>query len=621
LIVRAERCWWTDEVKRVNAVHPGSRCVITTGRVARSQRRVNHANLRPICGRGAAPSRDPLVHLNLSSRPTTQHRRRVQLMGIGQLLRTGIGRRPGARFCAGAIALGTVLAAASAAGVSTAATHGNGGATPVVTIMDGAVRGKTTGATDEFLGIPYAAPPVGSLRWRPPQPAARWSGERDVTTFAPHCAQPATPFGAASSSEDCLYLNVFVPAGRKHGGKGHPVMVWIHGGGLLIGESDDYHPAQLAADGTVVVTINYRLGALGFLAHPALAEQPGGSTGAYGLMDQQAALRWVQRNIRAFGGNPRKVTIAGESAGGLSVMAHVASPAAHGLFARAIVQSGSFLTQTPLAAAETAGEAFAAKAGCASQSAACLRGLPVSIIQANENPSLFGYVPGVVDGEVLKQSIGTALDSGQFNRVPIINGTNHDEARLLTAVSELQGAPVTAANYQAMMASTLGVSADVAAVVATEYPLSAYPSPAVALSAAGTDALFACPALALDKLASKFVPTFAYEFNDDNAPQRYLPPVSFPYGAPHASELQYLFDLPTAPIAGALTAQQQRLAASMQHYWAHFAARGLPSSPGEPPWPGFNSHSQKMLSLVPPRPHVETDFAAAHHCAFWAQAG
>jgi para-nitrobenzyl esterase len=489
----------------------------------------------------------------------------------------------------------------------------------VVTIAGGVVRGKVTGGADEFLGIPYAAAPVGALRWRPPQPAARWKGERDATKFAPHCAQPASPFGVASSSEDCLYLNVFAPAGRKHGGDSHPVMVWIHGGSLSLGESDDYDPAELVADGTVVVTINYRLGALGFLAHPALADRPGGSSGAYGLMDQQAALRWVQRNIRAFGGDPRRVTIAGESAGGLSVLAHVASPGARGLFARAIVQSGPALTQTPLEQAETAGEAFAAKVGCASQSAACLRGVPLSIIQANDRTTGSGYVPGVVDGEVLKQSIGAALASGQFNRVPIINGTTHDEARLSIAGLELQGAPVTAANYEAMIASTLGVSAPVAAAVATQYPLSAYPSPAIAFSAVGTDALFACSALTLDTLASRFVPMFAYEFNDDNAPQRFLPPVSFPYGAAHASELQYLFDL-AAPIAGTLTAPQQTLAASMQHYWAHFAARGFPSSPRQPLWPAFNSHSQPMLSLVPPQPHVETDFAAAHHCAFWAHA-
>jgi para-nitrobenzyl esterase len=541
-------------------------------------------------------------------------------MGTKQLLRTRIGCRAGAGFCAGAIALGSVAADATAAGASTAgAAHRSVGATPVVTIAEGAVRGKATGIADQFLGIPYAAPPVGELRWRPPQPAAPWRGERDATRFAPHCAQPATPFGSASSSEDCLYLNVFAPADRQHDDDDErPVIVWIHGGGFAVGESDDYDPAKLVADGTVVVTINYRLGALGFLAHPALAARPGGSSGAYGLMDQQAALRWVQRNIGAFGGDRRKVAIAGESAGGLSVLAHVASRGARGLFARAIVQSGAFLTQTPLEKAETAGQAFAAKVGCVSQTAACLRGLPLSTIQANDDPLLSGYTV-VVDGKVLTQSIGTALASGQFNRVPMINGTTHDEGRLFTADSELQGAPVTAANYEAMIASTLGVSAAAATVVATQYPLSAYPSPALALSAVGTDAIFACPALTLDKLASKFVATFAYEFSDVNAPQRYLPPVSFPYGAAHASEIQYLFDV-TAPIAGRLTAQQQGLADSMQDYWADFAARGVPSSAGQPRWPAFNSHSQ-MLSLVPPQPQVQTDFAAAHHCDFWAPAG
>jgi para-nitrobenzyl esterase len=491
----------------------------------------------------------------------------------------------------------------------------------MVTIADGTVRGQARGSTDEFLGIPYAAAPVGPLRWRPPQPTVPWSGERDATQFAPHCAQPATPFSSASSTEDCLYLNVFTPADRKHAGKGRPVIVWIHGGGLWLGASDDYDPAKLAADGTVVVTINYRLGMLGFLAHSALADRPGGSTGAYGLMDQQAALRWVQRNIRAFGGDRRKVTITGESAGGLSVLAHVASPRARGLFAGAVVQSGAYaLTQLPLQEAETAGEAFATKIGCASQTADCLRGVPLSVIQANDAPPVTAH-PGVVDGEVLEQSIGTAVASGQFNRVPIVNGTTHDEARLFTAANELQGMPVTDANYQAAIALMLGVSADVAAVVATEYPLSAYPSPAIAVSAAGTDAIFACPALKLDKLASKFVPTFAYEFSDDNAPQRYLPPVSFPYGAAHASELQYLFDLPTAPTPDTLTAQQQKLATSMRRYWARFAARGFPSSAGQPWWPRFDSHGQQRLSLVPPVPQVETDFAAEHHCAFWANAG
>src|SRR6202042_3165197 len=178
------------------------------------------------------------------------------------------------------------------------------------------------------------------------------------------------------TSEDCLYLNVFTPAANK--ARNLPVMVWVHGGSLRTGESDDYNPAGLVRDGVVVVTINYRLGALGFLADSALASHPGGPSGNYGLMDQQAALRWVQRNIRGFGGNPRNVTLSGESSGGLSVLSQLVSPGARGLFARAIVESGTYdLTQPTLATAETAGEAFAAKVGCASQSAACLRALPV----------------------------------------------------------------------------------------------------------------------------------------------------------------------------------------------------------------------------------------------------
>jgi para-nitrobenzyl esterase len=484
----------------------------------------------------------------------------------------------------------------------------------------------------EFLGIPYAAPPVGDLRWRPPQPAARWHGVRAATKFAPHCPQSATPFGHASTSEDCLYLNVFAPQHAGHGtdgpgpGKhgpgehGHslPVMVWIHGGALVTGESDDYNPAGLVRDGVIVVSINYRLGALGFLAHPALASRPGGPAGNYGLMDQQAALRWVQRNIRSFGGDPRDVTIFGESAGGLSVLSQLASPGAHGLFARAIVESGAYnLTQTSLASAESSGEAFAAKAGCASQTAACLRSLPVSTVLADQNAT--GYTPDV-DGTVLTQSLKTAFASGEFNRVPVINGSNHDEWRLFVAEATLAGAPVTAANYQSMIASTLSVSPAIAAAIAQQYPLSSFPSPPAALGAVGTDAIFACPALTVDQSVSKFVPTFGYEFNDENAPELFLPPAGFPYGAAHASELQYLFGL-TSAFPAALSAAQQQLSASMQRYWTSFAARGFPAAHGEPFWPRFTGTGQQMISLAPPTPATETNFSAEHHCAFWALGG
>jgi len=536
------------------------------------------------------------------------------------VITSGITWRAGARLGAVLIALGALAVGATTAGAgaeaATAPSAQQGARTGlVVATADGAVGGKAAQTMDEFLGIPYAAPPVGPLRWRPPQPAAPWTGIRDAAAFAPHCPQPPSGFGVASTSENCLYLNVFTPPGAR--GRHLPVMVWIHGGSFLVGESDDYIPAGLVRRGVIVVTVNYRLGALGFLAHPALAGRPGGPSGDYGLMDQQAALRWVQASIAGFGGNPRDVTLAGESAGGLSVLAQLVSPGARGLFSRAIVESGTYdLTQAPLATAETAGEAFAAKVGCASQTAACLRSLPVSAIVDNED--FAGYQPDV-DGAVLTQSIGPALASGQFSRVPVINGTNRDEWRLFVAQAQLDGAPpVTAANYQAEIASTIGVPAATAAVIAARYPLSAYSSPSVALGAVGTDAIFACPALTVDQSLSKYVPVYAYEFNDQNAPERYLAPVGFPYGAAHESEVQYLFSLRNAPFPAVLTPPQRKLAAAMKTYWANLAKTGSPSSLS---WPRFNPGSQQILSLITPRPHVETSFSAEHQCAFWAQAG
>ncbi len=527
--------------------------------------------------------------------------------------KTATGWRAGTRLAAAGVILGALVAAAPAVSASTPGGHAAAAGGPVVSTADGAVRGLANGAVNEFLGIPYAAPPVGVLRWRPPQPAASWTGIRGATQFAPHCPQLAGPFGQASTSENCLFLNVFTPRPQRAGSH-FPVMVWIHGGALVSGESNDYDPTQLVADGVTVVTINYRLGALGFLAHPALAGA-NGQSGDYGLMDQQAALRWVQRNIAGFGGNPHNVTIFGESAGGLSVLSQVASPQARGLFERAIAESGSYnLTQASLSSAEAAGQTFAANAGCASQAAACLRKLPVSTILANQDAA--GYTPNI-NSQVLPETLKSAFASGDFNRVPIINGTNRDEWRLFVALSELAGNPVTASNYQSMISSTLGIPAAAAAIIAAKYPLSAFPSPSIALGAVGTDAIFACPALAIDQSVSHFVPTFGYEFNDENAPELFLPPVSFPYGAAHASEIQYLMDLPTAAFPGTLSAQQQQLASIMKGYWTNFAKRGIPAASGTPFWPLFSNLTQKMQSLAPPTPQTETDFASTHNCAFW----
>jgi len=496
----------------------------------------------------------------------------------------------------------------------------------LVFTLSGAVRGTVSPAgVREFLGIPYAAPPVGNLRWRPPLPHAPWFAPLEATQFANHCPQPPSPFGIASVTEDCLFLNVFTP-GSGDFFRPHPVMVWIHGGALVFGESNDYDPTALVRDGVIVVTINYRLGALGFLAHSAFAgektdpdrdrDSDPNAAGDYGLMDQQLALRWVRDNIRFFGGDPRNVTIFGESAGGLSVFSQLASPSSEGLFHKAIVESGAYALNTQsLAAAEAAGTAFATAAGCSAQTAACLRALPVTTILANEN--FAGYTPNV-DGEFLPLSLGTALATGQFHHVPVMQGSNHDEWRLFTALDfDLTAAPIpnNEAAYEAALATLVGPAAP---LVAAQYPLASFPSADIAFAAAGTDVVFACPALGADLSMSQFVPLSAYEFSDENAPQDFLPPVSFPYAAAHASELQYLFALPVTVPRPPLNAQQVQLSSAMQHYWTNFAKFGNPNGRGVPAWQEFNPMAGNFQSLIPPSPAQETDFAASHHCAFWA---
>jgi para-nitrobenzyl esterase len=397
--------------------------------------------------------------------------------------------------------------------------------------------------------------------------------------------------------------------------------VWIHGGGFTQDGALNYDGTKLATHGIVVVTINYRLGSLGFLAHRALASRPGGPAGNYGLMDQQAALRWVKRNIARFGGDPHNVTIAGQSAGGVSVLAQLVSRGARGLFQQAIVESGAFaLSQVPLDDAEVFGTTFADMVGCQDQTAACLRHVPVDTL-VDTFPD--AAIPGVIDGKVLTESIGAALAAGHFTRVPIVNGVNHDEelifvAGLHLAVSGGRFVPApepTPANYESVIASVLGVSATRASAIAAQYPLDAYPAPVLALSTLISDANFACPALQVDRWTSERVPTFAYQFNDDSAPPLFAGP-RFPPIATHSSEIQYLFDQPNAPYPATLNATQEALAAKMRTAWANFAANGDPGSAAVP-WPPFNTRSH-VLSLATPQPQVDTGFAETHHCSFWA---
>jgi para-nitrobenzyl esterase len=505
----------------------------------------------------------------------------------------------------------------------------------LVTAPGGTFQGKIdpTGTMREFLGLRYAQPVTGTLRWKAPQQVAPSPVTQDATQFGNHCPQTFSPYGNATVTEDCLFLNVFTPnkASDRSDEDARPVMVWIHGGGLTLGESNEYDAVKLVQRGVIVVSINYRLGALGFLAHPALtAESADHTSGNYGIQDQQAALNWVRRNIRAFGGDAERVTIFGESAGGLSTLTNLVSPTAHGLFHRAIVESGTYaLAQPTLAQAEAAGTRFANAVSCNQPNPAdvlaCLRGLSVSTILASQALAYVGSLPVPnVDGKVLTQSIGSALGSGQFNRVPLMNGTNHDEYNLFVAQDfDLAGGPITASTYVAAIGALTGTSTQ-APLVASHYPVPAqFPSYDQGAGRAGTDANFACTARFADELASSFVPLFAYEFSDENAPQNFLPPVSFPYGASHASELQYLFPFASPSGFGLNLAQtplsstQQKLSDRMVAYWTAFASEGDPNVSEQAHWPRFHRDRQVMLSLVPPNPAAETNFATVHQCDFW----
>ncbi len=510
------------------------------------------------------------------------------------------------------------LAAAIAAGglrvtrlqVSDAAT--TPGAVVVVTAA-GAVRGKATPAMRSFLGIPYAAPPLGALRWRPPRPHPAWEGIRNATAFGSPCPQGASLLGPPSTNEDCLFLNVFTPTSAGSG-SGLPVMVWIHGGGYVSGDASSFLPNRLVARGVVVVTVNYRLGVLGFLAHSSFAaESRDGSSGDYGLMDQQLALRWVRLNAARFAGDPGNVTVFGESSGGESVQVQLASPTARGLFQRAIVESGGYSDSQPtLATAEATGASFAARIGCPSQSAACLRGVSVRSLLANE--PYFEATP-VVDGRLLTRPVTDAIARGLFNRVPVIEGSNHDEFRLFLALNELAGsAPVSVTGYRSAIAGQFDVDLATADTIAAEYPLRSYASPSLALSAAITDAAYACKAREAVQALSKYVPAYQYEFADEASPRFFPgPPVSFPLGAFHSAELEYLFTLPSYPVH--LDPSQEALSTAMIGLWASFAKTGDPGSG----WPRYSAATDEAESLAGPKPAYETNFAAVHRCDFWTR--
>lgn len=508
--------------------------------------------------------------------------------------------------------------------VAWAPAHAAASGGDTVTIDSGTIKGLVLASHRAFDGIPFAAPPVGALRFKAPQPVQPWTGVRN--TQWPGYACPQQPDADlhlwGSDHEDCLYLNVITP--NPMPAKPVPVMVWFYGGGFVTGSAADYLPVNLVSrGGVIVVTLNYRLGPFGFLAHPALAAESQNDVGNYGLLDQQAGLNWVHRNIAAFGGDPDNVTIFGESAGGASVCANIASPAVRGLFHKAIIESGpcALPLTVDIGDAETYGEQLAADNHCPTTAdaaaAACLRALPVSTLLAAEGSiaNLTGSVPfyPVSGTPLMPKAPSEAISAGQFNRVPVLQGSNHDEARLIAALSfDLLAGPLTADQYPQQIQSMFG---DHAATVLQQYPLSDYASPDLAWAAVVTDDQFSCNALRTDEaLVSQHIPVYAYEFDDPTAPPFInMTEVSIPLGAYHGSEVGYLFINPLE----LLNSTQRSLAHQMIAYWTRFAATGNPNVFGQPYWPRFDAGSGKLLSLVPKHSQVTTSFAADHQCDFW----
>jgi para-nitrobenzyl esterase len=547
-------------------------------------------------------------------------------------------RRRWVAFGAGGVAVATALAVvlvaptqrAGAAAAPPTCTAGT-----LVQTNDGPVCGTTANGQTSYLDIPYAAPPLGDLRWMPPQPPKPWTTTYQATQRGPECLSPGFPAGSvqAGTSEDCLYLEVQEPAGVKPG-ENLPVMFEIHGGGFL-GTALTDDGSNLVSSGPVVyVFANYRLGILGFLADKAL----GPHSGDYGLQDQQFAMRWVQDNIARFGGDPNNVTIFGESAGGASVCDQVASPTAKGLFQRGISISGFYnfnvntiwwpadcksklLTE---AQAQQLGAEFAAKVGCgnAADVAACLRAVPADTLaeQAGQflDPFAGGVIGPIVNGTTLPMSAAKAFKTGHVNNVKLMIGVGRDEFNggIYTNFPGHTIVADTAAQYQQLVTQQFG---SLAPTVMRLYPLQRFPSPSpfIAYRAVMADAFSVCPALVSDGQLAKSIPVYAYEDDDSDSPND--PPSAAepqPLGAYH-SAINHLVHDP----ASSLDSNQASLQSQVLAQWTGFARTDNPNVTGAPAWIQYGRGNRaQVMSLVPAGDSTlapTSVIAAEHNCGFW----
>ncbi|GAA4231791.1 carboxylesterase/lipase family protein [Actinomadura meridiana] len=521
------------------------------------------------------------------------------------------------------------LTAANTASTAVAAPSGaapSGAAPPcadgtLVQTDRGPVCGLDGDGIRNWLGVPYAAAPVGNLRWEAPAEHAAWTAPLQATEQGSACPQPSD-FRPGSTDEDCLKLDVRVPENAGNGPL--PVMVQLHGGGFRFGVPDD--GTRLAKAGKVIqVEVRYRLGIMGFLSHRSL----GVNAGDYGIEDQQAALRWVKRNIAKFGGDPGNVTIFGPSAGGSSVCANMASPTARGLFQKGIIESGEYNSPRGVHAAwqaqdcatklptqeqaQQAGARFAAAVGCgdAADAAACLRAVPVKTLLETAGDGLgpnSGTMAPIVDGKTLTMSPGKAFATGNFNKVPVIHGVARDETQIRPAD--------TPAQYDALLQSQYG---DLAPKVLKRYPLSEYPEPAayIASRTVIADSASVCPALLNDRRLSEHVPVYAYRFDDTNPPPLPFIDATKPVGAFHVGEWSYLY-AGTFPGQPDLDPNQKPLQAQLTDQWSAFARTGDPNVNGTPRWTRFTTKKQAQLSVLPAgTSRMTREVSGPFHCAFW----
>ena len=497
----------------------------------------------------------------------------------------------------------------------------NAAADPVIQIETGKIRGGIENGVAYFKGIPYAAPPVGNLRWRPPQAPESWRGILDTKNYSNEAAQNGDlgVFAQAGGSEDCLYLNVFVDEKNLRGNKKLPVFFWIHGGALNVGFAGDYNPLELAKQGkAVVVTINYRLGIFGFFAHPAI-DAENHAIGNYGLMDQIFALDWVKRNISNFGGDPNNITIAGESSGGQSVLALMTSPQSEGKFQSAIGMSActvalnSQFTMYTVETAEAKGIALAEAAGLKNPTAEDLRNLTTEEILKVQTPHLLGTF--VIEKDYLPEHIGKAIKAGHVHKVNFVNGTTRNEGSFFAGLREyFMGKPMDVEDYKkSLQELSLAFGKDLTEEIFAEYAPEKYSTPAEAYAAVITDAWFAVPAYNVNNALYRKMPVYAYEFDDRTAPI-YLE-TSFKQGAAHTYEIPYIFKgfHGSSKLSTKLNPAQEKLSREMINYWANVS-----KLPKQKNWQPYNPAKENFMRFTLPKSAMfEKSFAKVHHVEFW----